>query len=105
MQTEVSILHHDYPARLREVVETKLQALQKFYERVHSMRAMLERQKEEHRVELVANVGKGSVLVVDARGSALEAALDEAADRMGRLLRRHNQKLTHERRRIGREGH
>lgn len=99
MQTQVSILHHDYPARVREQVEERLQHLVKFYDRIVSMRALLERQNEEHRVEIVANVGQGAVLVVDARDSAFTRALDEALDRMESLLKRYNKKLIENRRR------
>jgi ribosome-associated translation inhibitor RaiA len=53
-------------------------------------------------VELVANVGQGITLVVDARGEALEAALDDALDRMGRVLRRHKTRLNDRQRRAGR---
>ena len=99
MQTHVSILHHDYPALVRDTVDTKLQHLVKFYSRIHSIRAMLEKQHDEHRVELVANVGHGAVLVVDSRGSAFSNALEEALERMERLLKRHHDKLQQGRRR------
>lgn len=102
MQTQVSILHHDYPAAIRDGVEQKLQHLVKFYERTVSMRALLERQNEAHRVELVANVGQGAVLVVDARDTAFAIALEEAIKRMERLLKRHNSKHIEARRRSGR---
>jgi ribosomal subunit interface protein len=99
MQPQVSILHHDYPARAREQVEQKLQHLVKFYDRIVSMRALLERQHEEHRVEIVAHVGRGAVLVVDARATAFGSALDEAIQRMERLLKRQHEKRTESRRR------
>ena len=99
MQPQVSILHHDYPARAREQVEQKLQHLVKFYDRIVSMRALLERQHDEHRVEIVAHIARGAVLVVDARGTAFGAALEEAIERMERLLKRQNEKRTHDRRR------
>lgn len=92
MKTEVSILHHDYPGRVRDLVEEKLQGLPKFFDRVHSVRANLERQRDDHRVELVANVGKGSVLVADAKGEAFRATLNEAVDRMSAQLRKHHDK-------------
>lgn len=99
MQAQVSILHHDYPIRAREQVEQKLQHLVKFYERIVSMRALLERQHDDHRVEIVAHIARGAVLVVDARASGFSAALEEAIGRMERLLKRQNEKRTHERRR------
>jgi len=99
MQAQVSILHHDYPIRAREQVELKLQHLVKFYDRIVSMRALLERQHNEHRVEIVAHVARGAVLVVDARGSGFSQALEEAIERMERLLKRQNDKRMHNRRR------
>ena len=99
MQAQVSILHHDYPIRAREQVELKLQHLVKFYDRIVSMRALLERQHNEHRVEIVAHVARSAVLVVDARGSGFSQALEEAIERMERLLKRQNDKRMHNRRR------
>jgi len=99
MQPQVSILHNDYPVTARDQVEQKLQHLVKFYDRIVSMRALLERQRDEHRVEIVAHVARGAVLVVDARGTAFGSALEEAIERMERLLKRQNEKRTTERRR------
>jgi ribosomal subunit interface protein len=92
MQTQVSILHHDYPGQVRQQVDDKLQHLVKFYERAISMRALLERQHEDHRVEIVANVGHGAVLVADARNPAFGTALEEALSRMESMLKRHKEK-------------
>lgn len=104
MQKQVSILHHDYPSRVREEVDERLERLLKYYERIVSSRALLERHNEEHRVEIVCNVGHGAVLVVDARKGAFSAALDEAFDRMHALLVRHREKHMDQRRRAPREG-
>lgn len=102
MKTFVSIPHHEYPARAREQVESRLQALLHYYERIVSVRAVLERQGETHRVELVANVGHHATLVVDARAALLDAALEDALDKMTRILARHKDKLEDRHRRAGR---
>ncbi len=93
MKTEVAILHHEYPNRIRDHVVTKLEHLVRFFEGTVSVRAVLERQHDVHRVELIANVRKGVILVVEARAGSITAALDEALDRMGRVLARHKAKL------------
>ena len=103
MQKQVSILHHDYPGHVRNEVDQRLDHLLKYYERIVSSRALLERHNEEHRVEIVCNVGHGAVLVVDARKDAFTAALDEAFDRMHALLVRHREKHMDQRRRAPRE--
>jgi ribosomal subunit interface protein len=105
MKTIVSIPHREYPARVREVVEDKLQNLVKFYDRIVSIRAVLARESDEHKVELVAGVGHGVTLVVESRESLLEAAVDEAISRMSRVLTRHKKKLEDRYRRGGRAGH
>jgi ribosomal subunit interface protein len=98
MQTLVSILHHDYPPVVRDTVDARLQHLERFHGRIVSLRALLERQRTDHRVELVANVGHGAVLVADARRDDFGAALDEAAARMERLLKRDHDRRIERRR-------
>lgn len=105
MKTLISIPHHEYPAHVREHVESKLQHLAHYFERIVSVRALLERQAEVHRVELVVNVGHGVTLVVDARGDGHGATLDDAVARMTQVLKRHKARLTDRGRRSGRPGH
>lgn len=93
MKTQVSIPHHDYPARVREFVEQRLESLLESYDRIVSLRAMCERQSLTHRVELVANVGRHATLVVDARADAFGTALDGALAKMARVLSRHRERL------------
>ena len=93
MKTEVAILHHEYPTSIRDHVVAKLQNLIRFYDGTVSVRAVLDRQHDDHQVELIANVRRGIVLVVQARCDTITAALDEAIDRMGRVLIRHKAKI------------
>ncbi|HED64067.1 MAG TPA: ribosome-associated translation inhibitor RaiA [Planctomycetes bacterium] len=93
MKTEVAILHKEYPETVRDLAVSKIEHLIRYFDGTVSIRAVLERQKEEHRVELVANVRQGVVLVVDAKETTVGAALDEAVDRMRRVLRRHKDKI------------
>lgn len=94
MKTEVSILHHQsYPPHVREFVADKLQHLVRYCERTESITARIERQREDHRVELVAHVRRRPALVVEGRAPHLEAALDLAVDRMARVLKRQNDSM------------
>jgi ribosomal subunit interface protein len=101
MKTEVAILHHEYPSKIRDHVTDRLQNLVRYYDGTVSMRAVLERQHDDHRVELVANVRRGVTLVVDARADTIGGALDESVARMARMLARHKTKLKQEGRRRG----
>ncbi|MEW6074570.1 MAG: HPF/RaiA family ribosome-associated protein [Planctomycetota bacterium] len=105
MKTEVAILRNEYPAQVRDYVVDKLQGLVRFYEGTVSVRAVLERDGDDHRIELVANVRRGVVLVVDARGDSITSALDDAIERMGRVLSRHKGKLKSGVRRKSRQRH
>ncbi len=105
MQTIVSIPHQKYPARVREEVESKLQQLVKYYDRLVSVRAVVSREGDDHRVELIANVGHGVTLVVDSTGEQLEASVDDALHRMREVLTRHKNKRAQRHRRGGRIGH
>jgi ribosomal subunit interface protein len=102
MKTLVSIPHHEYPVQVRARVEVKLQELLKYYERIVSLRAVLERQGDVHRVELVANIGHHATLVVEARAELLDSAVDDAIGRMARTLRRHKTRLDDKHRRVKR---
>ena len=92
MKTQVSILHHDYPSRYRSLVEERLTALERFHQKIVSIDARLEKNAREHHVEIVANVGKGHVLVSDVSREAFGEALSEAVNRMGRQLRTQHEK-------------
>ncbi len=96
MKLQVAILHHQhYPESAREHVQQKLQHLVRFFGRTESIQARLERQHDMHRVELIANVPRGIVLVVEGRAATLDEALDQAVQRMARVLARRKDRLAH----------
>lgn len=92
MKTQVSILHHDYPSRYRNLVEERLAALERFNGHIVSIDARLEKEARDHHVELVANIGKGQTLVANVRRDGFGEALAEAVDRLGRQLRKSHDK-------------
>jgi len=103
MKTQVSILHHDYPPGVQALVHDKVEALSRFCSDKVSMNAVVGRDADTHRVELIASVPNGPVLVADAKAGALRGALDEALSRMARKLKRTREKRTTERRRAVRD--
>jgi ribosomal subunit interface protein len=100
MHTQVSILHHDYPARVRNIVEERLGDLPRFFDRIVTVTARLERSPRSHRIELVANVGRGNVLIADVRRDGLRVALDDAVAKLQRRLSKHHDKVRLEQRRL-----
>ncbi|MFT7667628.1 MAG: ribosomal subunit interface protein [Planctomycetota bacterium] len=104
MSTQVSIHHNDYSSEIRTIAEEKLGNLFRFCSDKVSLKAHLERQAGGHRVEIVASVPHGPVLVSDVHAEGVMHALDEALSRMTRQLKRSRDKRTVERRRPSRTG-
>lgn len=98
MNVEVSIPHSSYPSTVRDTVMNRLEGLDRYFDRVQSIRAVLDLDHDQHRVELVANAPRGRVLVVDSKAPSLSQALDESIDRMGRALRKQKEKIVDARR-------
>ena len=94
MNVEISIPHGSYPASIREQIEERLAELGRFDGRTQSMRAILDKDNSEHRVELIATPAGGPVLVVDSKAESLTKALDASIDRMARALRKRKEKRT-----------
>lgn len=94
MNVEISIPHGSYPASIRDQVEGRLAGLEQTWSRIQSLRAVLDRDNAEHRVELIATPAGGPVLVVDSKAPSLGQALDASIDRMGRAIRRRKEKVS-----------
>ncbi len=103
MKTLVSVPHRAYPNSVRDAVEARLQHLAKYFERIESLRAVLDREHDSHSVELVVHVGHGATLVVDSKAATQGEALEDALQRMKLLLSRHKQRLVQRHRRARRE--
>jgi ribosomal subunit interface protein len=103
MKTLVSDPHRAYPNNLRDSVETRLQHLAKYFERIESLRAVLEKEHDSHRVEIVVHVGHGATLVVDSKAGTFDEALEDSMQRMKLLLTRHKKRLVQRHRRARRE--
>jgi len=102
MKTQVSIHHNDYPSGMRNLVREKLEQISRYCRGTTKMEVHLERQADRHRVEIIADVPHGPVLVADARAAGLRGALDGALTRMARKLKQSREKQTTARRRGGR---
>ncbi len=94
MNLEISIPHGSYPASIRQQIEDRLATLEGLWGRTRSVKAILDRDRSEHRVELIATPVGGPVLVVDSKAPSLGQALDASIDRMGRALRRRTEKVS-----------
>ncbi|MHC4893146.1 MAG: HPF/RaiA family ribosome-associated protein, partial [Planctomycetota bacterium] len=84
MNIEISIPHGSYPASIRDSVTARLSELDRFDVRTQHLRAILDKDNSDHRVELIATPHHGPVLVVDSKSNSMGKALDDAVHKMGR---------------------
>jgi len=78
---------------LRDYVETKLERLNRHFERPGEVRVQLGIEKHDHRAEANVTIA-GKALHADATGVDMYAAIDILADKLDRLLLKHKQKTT-----------
>ena len=97
MQVQVSGKGVDVGEALRLHVEKRLaEGISKYSDRVNQVQAVISRESHLFRVDLSANLGTHSGIVVKGRDAAgdVYAAFDAAADKVEKQLRRYKRKLT-----------
>jgi ribosomal subunit interface protein len=93
MKTEVALLHRDYPSNLRQYVEERLNPLTKFNERMTAVRAVFDRQHNNHKVELIASIGGRPPVVVETTAGTPQVAFRQALDGLVKSLKRNRTKF------------
>ena len=88
MNKQISILRGDYSSEVRGLIESRLDDMHLFGNRLSSLTARLALDHGNHDVELVAAVGHEGTLVARSKTPNLVQALDEAIDRMTAQLRK-----------------
>ncbi|HPF13796.1 MAG: HPF/RaiA family ribosome-associated protein [Planctomycetes bacterium] len=88
MRKQISILSDTYPADTRGLIESRLDSMHLFGNRLDTVTARLVRDHESHAIELVAGAGRDGTLVARSKTTNLMQALDEAIDRLTAQLRK-----------------
>ena len=101
MKKDVALLHNAYPSSLRDYVEQRLDGLGRFNERMTAVRAVLDHQHNDHRVELVASIGGSGPLVVEAMAHSPRLALKHALASLTTSLKRQRTKFLDSRHHAG----
>jgi ribosomal subunit interface protein len=74
-----------------------MEQLTKYYDRITNVDVVIDQEKDNHTVEMVAHVGHGSTLVAKHRGEALMMAMDATFDKLERQIRKLKDRLRHHR--------
>jgi len=105
MVVNITARHWTIPEALRRRTEERMNRLLRFDERLVSVDVSFEADHGVHRAEARLVLPRGGVMVAHGSGASYRAALDRAADRLTRQLKRRNErKRTHHAARVSEEG-
>jgi len=92
MQINVSGHHVEVTDSLRNYVETKLDRLERHYDRITNMKVILSVEKQRQKAESTIRISGGEVYA-DAESEDLYAAIDMLADKLDRQLIKQKEKV------------
>jgi len=99
MQISVSGHHVDVTDSLRAYVETKLDRLERHYDRITNMQVILSVEKQRQKAESTVRISGGEVYA-EAESEDLYAAIDMLADKLDRQLIKQKEKTADRKQRV-----
>ena len=87
MRISITERRCDIPERVRARTRSVVQALSRFEERATSAEVVYSDEKHAKKVEIIIHVDGASRVVARGEGTEFRAALDQAVDRVKRMLR------------------
>ena len=97
MQVNVSSRHGHVPSEVRNYTAERVGNLSKFYDHITNVNVVIDQEKDNHMVEMVAHVGHGSTLVAKHKGEGLMVVVDATFDKLERQVRKLKDRLSHHR--------
>ncbi len=94
MKINLTSRHIELPEPLREYLISKLEGLERFYERIISVDVNLDNEKSRQIIDIVAHLPKRKVLKVNAESNDMYATIDSAVDKLKRQLQKYKEKMT-----------
>ncbi len=92
MQISVSGHHVEVTDSLRNYVESKLDRLERHYDRITNMKVILSVEKQRQKAESTIRISGGEVYA-DAESDDLYTAIDKLADKLDRQLIKQKEKM------------
>ncbi len=100
MQLNLTGHHVEVTPALRDYVSTKLQKLERHFDRVTNVNFVLSVEKQRQKAEATINI-TGTQLFADATDENMYAAIDALSDKLDRQIRKHKEKITDHHRESG----
>jgi ribosome hibernation promoting factor len=91
MQISVSGQHLDVTDSLREYVVSKLSKLERHFDKVTNVHAVLSVEKQRQKAEATIHIN-GATLFADAENENMYAAIDALTDKLDRQVKKHKEK-------------
>jgi putative sigma-54 modulation protein len=85
--------HVEVTPAIREHLDQQIEKAQRFFDRIHSLKAVLEEDGDGWKAEFVAHLIKGATVVAKADDKDIYAAIEAAGVKLDTQLRRYNEKL------------
>jgi putative sigma-54 modulation protein len=95
LQIEVTCRHGTADADLKAYAELKAQRLVKYYDKIQSIRVLLDASGAGYGCEMLVTVEHMHELVAHTEGPDLHAAIDATVDRLERQLTEHKDRTRH----------
>ena len=93
MQINVTGQHFEVTKPLRDYITGKLERLERHFDKVTKVHAVLSVEKLRQRAEATINVS-GASLFANAEDEDMYAAIDALVDKLDRQVKKHKEKLT-----------
>jgi putative sigma-54 modulation protein len=88
MQVNVSGRHTHLSAELKDYTVSRIEQLDKYSDHITNVDVIIDHEKDNHKVEMVAHVGHGPTLVAKHTGEMLNAVVDATFDKLERQVRK-----------------
>ncbi len=88
MRVQITERHCDVPSDVLQRTEDQIQALAKYEQRATAAEVVFGEEKHSKGVEVIIHVDGAEPVVAHGDGAEFRSALDQAVDRVGRMLRR-----------------
>jgi putative sigma-54 modulation protein len=95
LQIEVTVRHTSVSPEMKAYAEKKAQHLLKYYNRIQSIRVLLDQSGAGFSCEMIADAEHVHELVAQTTGPDLRAAIDQTADRVERQVIEHKDRTRH----------
>lgn len=95
MQVKIALKDDSIGEDMKQRAEEKARRLLKYYDKIQSIRIVLDKHGEGYSCEMIADLERRRDLVAETTGRNLQAVIDEAHERLQRQVREHKQRTRH----------